>query len=587
MLILLGFAFLAGLVTILAPCIWPILPIVLSSSVAGEGRRRPLGITLGIMLSFSFFTLSISYLVKVFHFDPDTLRIVAIVIIGVLGLTMIVPPLSRMIEGLISRLSSLLGQRSKQGSGFLAGFITGLSLGIVWSPCAGPILAAIATLAATGRVTLSVVLVTLAYVAGVGIPLFGFAYGGRRAITRTRFLSRYTGRIQQAFGVVMLLTAVAIYTNYDRLIETNLLNAFPQFSATLNGFESNRAVSTQLEILKGKELTNVDSAPVTSVRETENTSYFNADAPAPDFVGITKWLNTSSPLSIKDLKGKVVLVDFWTYTCINCIRTLPHVTSWYDKYKDKGFVVIGVHTPEFQFEHNTSNVLDAIKMYNIYYPVAQDNDYATWNNYNNEYWPAEYLIGADGNIRRTHFGEGEYDEMEMAIRELLKENGQAISGTIDNLPDQAPEGAQSPETYLGADRMEYYYDGGNTGSVDKTFTLAQNLRRDSFSFGGSWNIMKEYAVAGNNASLSYRFFADKVFLVLRPGSAGPKAKVEVLLDGKPVDGSNAGIDAASGKITVSSARLYNLINLRGSAGTHVLLLQFETPGIEAFAFTFG
>lgn len=587
LVVLLGFAFLAGLVTILAPCIWPILPIVLSSSVAGEGRRRPLGITLGIMLSFAFFTLTISYLVKVFHFDPDNLRIAAIVIIAILGITMVVPALSRMIEGLISRMSSLFGQRSKRGSGFLAGFITGISLGVVWSPCAGPILAAIATLAATGKVTLSVVLVTLAYIIGVGIPLFIFAYGGRQVITRTRFLSQYTGRIQQVFGVIMLLTAVAIYTNYDRLIETKLLNAFPQFSSTLNSFESSKTVSMQLDILKGRKSTIVDPPPATPVRQTENTSYFNANTPAADFVGITKWLNTNSQLSIKDLKGKVVLVDFWTYTCINCIRTLPHVTSWYDKYKDDGFVVIGVHTPEFQFEHNSDNVLDAIKMYNIHYPVAQDNDYATWNNYNNEYWPAEYLIDRNGNIRRTHFGEGEYDEMEMAIRELLKENGQAVSGTIDNLQDQTPGGSQSPETYLGAERMEYYFDGGNTGTIEKRFMLAENLHQDSFSFGGDWNIEKEYAVAGKDAALNYKFSADKVFLVLRPGSSGTMAKVKVLLDGKPVDGSNAGSDVNNGEVTVNSDRLYNLINLGSKAGSHVLTLQFETPGIEAFAFTFG
>ena len=252
MFVLLGFAFLAGLVTILAPCIWPILPIVLSSSVASKGHQRPLGVTLGVMLSFAFFTLSISYLVKIFHFDPDSLRFVAIIIIAVLGLTMVVPSLSRMIEGFISRLSSLFGQRSKQGSGLTAGFITGLSLGIVWSPCAGPILAAIATLAATGKVTLSVVFVTLAYVTGVGIPLFIFAYGGQQVITKTRFLSRFTGRIQKVFGVIMLLTAVAIYTNYDRLLESKLLNAFPQFSATLNGFESNGNVTRQLDILKGR-----------------------------------------------------------------------------------------------------------------------------------------------------------------------------------------------------------------------------------------------------------------------------------------------------------------------------------------------
>ena len=377
MILLLGFAFLAGLVTILAPCIWPILPIVLSSSVAGKGHQRPLGITLGIMVSFGFFTLAISYLVNIFHFDPNALRIVAVIIIGFLGLTMIIPTLSSLIEVYISRLSGLFGQKSNEGNGFGVGFITGLSLGIVWSPCAGPILAAIATLAATGRVSFSVVLITLAYVIGVGIPLFLFAYGGQRIITGTRSLSAHLGRIQQAFGLIMLLTAFAIYTNYDKVIETKLLDLFPVFSASLNTFENNTAIAQQLDLLKGK-----DTSHVVTVSQKE--SLFNVDRSAPDFAGISKWLNTDALPTLQSLRGKVVLVDFWTYTCINCIRTLPHLTSWYEKYKNQGFVIIGVHTPEFQFEHNTQNVLDAIKMYGIHYSVAQDNDYATWKNYDNE-----------------------------------------------------------------------------------------------------------------------------------------------------------------------------------------------------------
>jgi thiol-disulfide isomerase/thioredoxin len=315
--------------------------------------------------------------------------------------------------------------------------------------------------------------------------------------------------------------------------------------------------------------------------------FFNADSPAPDFVGVTKWLNTDGPISIRSLKGKVVLVDFWTYTCINCIRTLPHVISWYENYKDKGFIVIGVHTPEFQFEHNTGNVLDAIKTYGIRYPVAQDNDYSTWNNYNNEYWPAEYLIDANGNIRRTHFGEGEYDQMEMAIRELLKENGQSLTESLDNMPDQTPEGEQSPETYLGAARMEYFFPSGSLSAGEREFILSNNLRLDSFSLGGQWNVRREDAVAEKGAELKYHFYANKVFLVLRPGSAGTTAKVRVLLDGKVADSSNAGADVSGGEITVNSDRLYNLIDLKGKKGGHVLQLQFETPGIEAFAFTFG
>ncbi len=580
MILLLGFAFLAGLVTILAPCIWPILPIVLSSSVVGKGHQRPLGITLGIMASFGFFTLAISYLVNIFHFDPNGLRLAAVIIIGFLGLTMIIPALSSLIEVYISRLSGLFGQKTTEGNGFGVGFITGLSLGIVWSPCAGPILAAIATLAATGKVTLTVVLITLAYVVGTGIPLFLFAYGGQHIIRRTRSLSVHLGRIQQGFGVVMLLTALAIQTNYDKIVETKLLEIFPVFSTTLNTFESNNAIAAQLDLLKGKGHSEIMDV-------SEKDSLLNEDKPAPDFAGITKWLNADSALSIQSLRGKVVLVDFWTYTCINCIRTLPHVTSWYEKYKDKGFVVVGVHTPEFQFEHNTGNVLDAAKMYGIHYPVAQDNDYKTWNNYENEYWPAEYLIDAQGRIRRTHFGEGEYDRMEMAIRALLQKNGKILSGPLSRLPDEMPDDEQSPETYLGAARAEFFYPTKTLSPGQRIFSFPKEIQLNSFSLSGEWNIRSENAVAGKGAELQYHFIADKVYLVLHPGNTASPQRIKVFLDGKMIDNAEVGSDVQNGTVTLDSDRLYNLVNLHGRPGAHNLLLQFETPGIEAFAFTFG
>lgn len=579
MILLFFFAFLSGLVTIFAPCIWPLLPIILSSTATG-GRRKPLGITLGIMLSFGLLTLSISYLVRIIPFDPNSLRYLAVVIIGLLGLTLVVPRLSGILEGYVGRISGKLNIRNNsQSTGFHSGFITGLALGIVWAPCAGPILATIATLAATQAVNLSVILIATAYVIGVGIPLFIFATFGKYIFTRSRVLSKYTGRIQQVFGIIMILTALSIATNYDKVLQTKLLDAFPQFNSTLNSFESNSAVKKQLDALKGKP-----QAENTKVQDT--SGLFNTNTPAPDFTGATKWLNTGKPLSLSDLKGKVVLVDFWTYTCINCIRTLPHVTSWYDKYKDKGFVVIGVHTPEFQFEHDMGNVQNAIKMYNIHYPVPQDNNYAIWNNYNNQYWPAEYLIDANGNIRRTHFGEGEYDQTEMAIQALLKEKGAKITSSLDKMPDQTPTMQLSPETYLGSNRMEYYFPDQNTGVVNKNFILSDNLSQNTFSLGGNWNITSDNAITGVGAELNYNFSADKVYLVLRPGSA-KNAKVRVFLDGKVVDSSNMGADVQNGVVTIDTDRLYNLIDLKGNGGSHILKIEFEDSGIEAFAFTFG
>jgi len=579
MIILLGFAFLAGLVTILAPCIWPLLPIVLSASAAGKSHTRPLGITLGIMLSFTFFILAISFLVSMFHLDANIVRLFAVLVLVFMGLSMIIPALSRITELWVSRLSGKFGRTGQsQGSDFGSGFVTGLSLGIVWTPCSGPIFASIATLAATGQVTLNVFLVTLAYVIGVGIPLFAFAYGGQRVIGKTRFMSAYTGRVQQVFGVLMLLTALAIYTNYDKVLQLKLLNAFPSYSQALTSFEKNSLVKKQLDILKGKKSTSTTN---------DTNGLFNENKPAPEFIGITKWLNTDKPLTLAELRGKVVLIDFWTYTCINCIRTLPHVTSWYDKYKDQGFIVIGVHTPEFEFEKKSENVLNAIKQYNIHHPVPQDNDYATWNAYNNQYWPAEYLIDAKGNVRRTHFGEGKYDETEMAIQALLKEAGKQVNSSLDNKLDQTPRTRNSPETYLGSARMKYYYPGRSISNGQQSFTLSDNVPKNSFSFGGEWNITDEQAIAGKNATLNYNFYATKVFLVIKPPKGNSSIKVKVFLDGKIVNNLTAGEDIKDGEVLVNEDRLYNLIDLKGKTGNHILKLEFETSGTEIFAFTFG
>jgi cytochrome c biogenesis protein CcdA/thiol-disulfide isomerase/thioredoxin len=572
MLLLLGFAFLSGLVTILAPCIWPLLPIILSSSAVNRSRTRPLGITLGIMLSFGVLTLFISYAVRLLHFDPNWLRLLAVIVIGFMGMTLAVPRLSGITESLVSRLSGRLGQkRTSQGSDFKSGFATGIVLGAVWTPCAGPILASIAALATLGMVNLNVILVTAAYVTGIGIPLFILAYSGQQIITSSKFFSKYTGRVQQIFGVVMILTAVAIYTNFDVYLQTQILDAFPVFNSSLANFGSNNAVARQLDILKGR-------LPSTRTVADPN-QVLNADYPAPEIAGISTWLNLSTSqqgLTLQDLKGKVVLIDFWTYSCINCIRTIPFLNSWYEKYQGEGLVIIGVHTPEFQFEHDTGNVLAAIKMFNIHYPVAQDNSYVTWTNYNNQYWPAEYLIDADGIVRRTHFGEGEYDKMEIAIQTLLTDAGKPTSGSLIDAVDQTPKYRISPETYLGSSRMEYYYPGSNIRNGIANHTVTDNPPPERFSLGGEWTVSNQKAVTGNNAVLVYNFLASKVYLVLGPGTAGNQGKVKIFLDGKQIS-----------EETIDSNRLYTLVDLPGSPGRHILRLEFENPGIEAYAFTFG
>jgi len=578
MIILLGFAFLSGLVTIFAPCIWPLLPIILSSTATG-GHRKPLGITLGILISFGLLTLTISYIIKIIPFDPNLLRYFAVIVIGLLGLVLIVPKLSEKLESFVSRGSGRLSPAKRESTGFLPGLITGLSLGIVWAPCAGPILATIATLSATRSVNSDVLLVTAVYLIGIGIPLFIFAWAGKYLFAKSRLFSKYTGAAQQIFGIIMIITALAIATNFDKTLEVKLLDIFPSYGQFLTKLESNSTVKQQLDRLKEKK----------SSEQTTN-GLFNENKQAPEIIGITKWLNLPAGrqvLTLKELKGKVVLIDFWTYTCINCIRTLPHITSWYDKYKDKGFVVIGVHTPEFEFEKDTNNVASAIKQYKINYPVGQDNNYLTWNNYGNQYWPAEYLIDSNGIIRRVHFGEGEYDQMELAVQSLLKETGRKVNTILENMPDQAPRDIISPETYLGSKRMQYYYPSGNIGNTRQTFKLSEDLAPNSFSLGGEWEILDENARTITNSVLNYNFYANKVFLVMKPIKGNPSTKVKVFLDGKIVNNSNAGEDVKDGEVLVNEDRLYNLIDLKGNIVDHILRLEFENTGTEIFAFTFG
>ncbi|MEI6649654.1 MAG: cytochrome c biogenesis protein DipZ [Actinomycetes bacterium] len=581
MIVLLGVAFISGLLTILAPCIWPLLPIVLSDVTLSQSKRRPLGITAGVALSFTFFTLTISVLESSLGLNANVLRLFAVVVLVGLGISMIIPKFSQLLESRISRLSGRFGHLGKNTkSDFRGGFITGLALGVVWAPCSGPILASIATLAATNKVSLQVVFVTLFYVAGVSIPLFGFAVGGQKLLVKSRTLSRHTGKIQIVAGALLLVTAVAIYTNYDKTLEAKLLNAFPSYSNALTKIESSKGVTDQLKKLKGQS---TGSSTLTS-----NTSdLFNTNSPAPEFTGLTQWLNPATPLSLASLRGKVVLVDFWTYTCINCIRTLPHVTQWYDKYKNSGFVVVGVHTPEFAFEKDQGNVLSAIKRFKIHYPVAQDNSYNTWSAYNNQYWPAEYLIDANGVIRREEFGEGNYDKTELAIRTLLKEAGNSITTGLATAPDLTPIGQISPETYVGSNRMQYQYPLNTVGNGTGTFPVQKVVPLDHFAFGGKWTISQDSATAFGGSSLTYHFNASDVYVILRPPVGSKSSKVQVLFNGKPFLSGSFGSDVVNGMVTVNSDRLYNIFHESNNVIEGTLTLRFLDAGTRAYTYTFG
>ena len=415
MILLVFFAFLAGVVTVLSPCILPILPIILTSSIGGQniGKSRPIGVVIGFILSFTFFTLFLSTIVRLSGIPADSLRLVSVLVIAGFGVSFLIPKFQVLLEGLFSKLAGFMPS-SRNRTGFGGGLLIGLSVGLLWTPCVGPILASVISLAITGTVTFDAFLITLFYSLGTAIPMFFIMLGGQNALRRVPWLFSNLGNIQKIFGVLMILTAIAIFFNIDRKFQTFILDKFPQYGTGLTKFEDNETIRRELEKRDGKEIKKEDMGkPMFDLLSPKG-------AKAPAIIPGGVWFN-SDPLTLEELKGKVVIVDFWTYSCINCQRTFPYLRNWYEKYKDKGLVIIGVHSPEFEFEKSEKNVAEAIKDFKLTYPIVQDNDFATWRDYANHYWPAKYIIDKEGYIRYTHFGEGAYDETERIIQELLKE----------------------------------------------------------------------------------------------------------------------------------------------------------------------
>lgn len=583
MILLLPFAFLAGIVTVLSPCILPILPIILSGAV-GENKRKPLGIVIGFVSSFTFFTLFLTTLVKASGISADLIRQLSIVIVFGFGLTLIFPKAQLLIERLFSQVSAKFQINQQNKTGMWGGFLIGMSLGLLWTPCVGPILATVISLALTESVSSSAVLITLAYALGTAIPMFAIMRGGQTVLQKNRWVLSNGARIQQAFGVLMIATAVAIFFNVDRQFQTIILRTFPDYGTGLTKFEQLEFLQPALEQLRG----NSDNNQTRFQNLPRGLSNFG---PAPELVTGGEWYNIpaehTNSLTLKELKDNVVLIDFWTYSCINCIRTLPYLRSWHEKYKDQGLVIIGVHSPEFEFEKNPENVRKAISDFEISYPVMQDNNFATWNAYKNRFWPAKYLIDKDGIIRYQHFGEGAYDETELAIQELLRETGQSIEQQVINPQYTITRG--TPELYLGYNRMEFEHHPGSPIQPD-VFTLYPAPKTlppiDEFSFIGNWIIRDELSQAGKDAKLLLYFQAKEVFLVMSKMDEGLPATVEVFLDNQPVTEEIAGEDVIDGKVTITKDRLYKLLNLP-EAGNHYLELRFPDGNVQVFAFTFG
>ncbi len=575
MILLIAFAFLAGVITVLSPCILPILPIILTSSIGGvnTGKSRPIGVVTGFILSFTFFTLFLSTIVRLSGIPAETLRFVSVLVVAGFGVSLLVPQFQVLVERLFSKLAGLMP--SSQGkTGFGGGLLIGFSVGLLWTPCVGPILASVISLAITGTVTFDAFLITLAYSLGTAIPMFLIMLGGQNALRRVPWLLSNLGHIQKVFGILMILTAIGIFFNIDRRFQTYVLNTFPQYGTGLTKFEDNELIRNQLDKKSGTEIKKDDMGkPMVDLIEPKG-------AKAPEIIQGGVWFN-SEPLTLEQLKGKVVIIDFWTYSCINCQRTMLYLRAWHEKYADKGLVIIGVHAPEFEFEKSEKNLAQAIKDFKLPYPIVQDNEFATWRAYNNRYWPAKYFIDKEGYVRYSHFGEGAYDESEKVIQDLLKETGATdVSSKINNPTYQIQ--AKTPEIYLGYGRIDHF---ASPETIKKdtqgSYTSPSKLGNNEFAYSGNWNIMEEYANPQKGAKLILSFESKEVFLVMR--TKGVPAKVKVYVDDKL---QYFGVDNIDGIVTVDKDTLYKLINLP-TPGKHNLRLEFEDNNAEIFAFTFG
>ncbi|MGO9341443.1 MAG: cytochrome c biogenesis protein DipZ [Acidimicrobiales bacterium] len=559
MIVLIGVGFLAGLITGISPCIVPVLPVIVAAGATSTDRRRPYAVVAGLVITFTAATLGGVEILGLLHLPDDLLYDAGLVLLILLGIGLLLPVVGRWFERPFARLR--VGAPTRRSSGVLLG----AGCGLVFAPCAGPVLTAITTLASSHRVGFTVVFMTIAYALGAGIPLLALALLSRKATGSFQALKSHLPAVRRVAGILLLGSAVAIWTGWLDGLQT----AVPGYTSTLQA-KIEGSQQSRLDALEGKGKTKkFGTAP-----ETQGADLMDYGL-APDFTGITAWLNTSGgkPLTLQELRGKVVLVDFWTYSCINCQRSLPHVEAWYKDYKSDGFEVVGVSTPEFAFEHVVSNVVSAAKKLGVEYPVAVDDNYDTWNAYNNQYWPAEYLIDQQGVIRHEEFGEGDYSGTETAIRALLEAGGVANLPSPTDVPNRTPTGPLSPETYVGYERLQdeaFDADPALVIDVPTRYQLPSQLPLGTLGFGGTWTVNSEEATAGSGAELELGFEAADVYLVL-----GGTGTVEVSVDGRH-------------STTVDVSGVPGLYTLVGNATEEAATLELSfSSGVEAYDFTFG
>ena len=618
-MILFILAYLGGVLTIVSPCILPVLPFVF----VGADRpflRHGLPLLLGMAATFALVaTLAAvggGWAVSANEFG----RYAAIALLALFGLTLLFPSLAERLTAPLVALGSRMSAKAdgEGGGSVTASVILGVAIGLLWAPCAGPILGLILTGAALQGASVGTTVLLLAYALGAATSLaLALLVGGRVFAAMKRSLGAGEW-IRRGLGAAVLVAVVAIALGVDTgfLTQVSLASASsleqglvdrlhgappqsplvqPTSSVVMSGGGAMMAGGAMMSGGAGGAMMSANPAMMAMhAKPAPQPEALPVEGAAPSLDGTVEWIN-SAPLSIEALKGKVVLVDFWTYSCINCLRAIPYVRAWAEKYRDKGLVVIGVHAPEFAFEKNVANVKAAVASLKIDYPVAIDNDYAIWRAFDNQYWPAHYFIDAQGRIRHHHFGEGDYDGSERVIQQLLAEAGahdvsaQTVSvqaAGAEAAPDMSDD--QSPETYVGYGRAEHFAStGGAVPDASRSYAIG-DLRLNEWGLTGDWTISPERAALDQkDGAIAYKFHARDLHLVLGPGPDGKPVRFRVTIDGEPPGDSHGADVAAQGDGVVTSERLYQLVRQSGAIGDHLFSIQFLDPGVRAYAFTFG
>jgi cytochrome c biogenesis protein CcdA/thiol-disulfide isomerase/thioredoxin len=585
-MILFVLAYLGGVLTIVSPCILPVIPFVLARAdrpFLRNGLPMLVGMALAFAVVATLASVAGGWVVSANQYG----RIAALALLALFGVTLLFPELAdRLMRPLVAvgaRLSQSTGQASEDS--VLTPLLLGVATGFLWAPCAGPVLGLILTGAALQGASVRTTLLLLTYAAGAATSLaLALLIGGRVFAAMKRSIGAGEW-IRRGLGAAVLLAIAAIALGLD------------------TGFLTNVSVGSTTTLEQGlldklRPPGNVAMTGGPSMMMRAKPAGQGEELPVEDLVpslsGAQDWLN-SKPLTLDELKGKVVLVDFWTYSCINCLRSIPYVRAWAEKYRDHGLVVIGVHAPEFAFERNIENVKNAVTTLKIGYPVAIDNDYKIWRAFENEYWPAHYFIDAKGKVRHHHFGEGEYAESERIIQKLLADAGdQPVPADVVAVNASGAEAAsakadvESPETYIGYNRIDHFVSPGGVVQDTGHVYAAGSPQLNEWSLAGNWTIGNERALLNEkDGSIVYRFHARDLHLVLGPAADGNPVRFKVTIDGKP-PGASHGVDVDSeGQGVVTAQRLYQLVRDPGPVVDHSFEIRFLDSGVQAYAFTFG